>query len=48
MVKWSEINRPIEWLLENVSQLAKIANDDTNLDYIQQYLDGTVKISLLI
>jgi hypothetical protein len=47
MVKWSEINLPIEWLLENVSQPAKIANGDTNLDYIQQYLDGTVKISFV-
>jgi hypothetical protein len=32
-------------LIENVSQPAKVSQDDTNVDYIQQYLDGYVKIS---
>jgi hypothetical protein len=45
MMKWSEINLPNEWLIENVSQPAKVSQDDTNVDYIQQYLDGYVKIS---
>jgi hypothetical protein len=46
MMKWSEISLPNEWLIKNVSQPAKTSSDDTNLDYIQQYLDGSVKISL--
>jgi len=45
MMKWSEITLPNEWLIENVSQSAKVSQDDTNFDYIQQYLDGSVKIS---
>jgi hypothetical protein len=45
MMKWSEITLPNEWLIENVSQPAKVSQDDTNVDYIQQYLDGSVKIS---
>jgi hypothetical protein len=45
IMKWSEINLPSEWLIENVSQPAKIASNDTNLDYIQQYHDGSIKIS---
>jgi hypothetical protein len=36
---------PNEWRIENVSQPAKIHSDDTNLDYIQQYHDGSIKIS---
>jgi hypothetical protein len=44
-MKWSETSLPSEWLIENVSQPAKIPRNDTNLDYIQQYLDGFVKIS---
>jgi hypothetical protein len=45
MMKWSDITLPNEWLIENVSQPAKISQNDANVDYIQQYLDGTVKIS---
>jgi hypothetical protein len=45
MMKWSEISLPSEWLIENVSQPAKISSDDTNLNYIQQYLNRSVKIS---
>ena len=36
---------PTEWLLEQESPLAKPAFDELNLTHIQQYLDGTVKIS---
>jgi hypothetical protein len=43
--KMIEIDLPNEWLLENVSKLAKVVNDTFNLDYIQQYLDGYAKIS---
>lgn len=45
MMKWSEITLPNEWLIENVTQPAKVAQDDANVDYIQQYMDGSVKIS---
>jgi hypothetical protein len=47
MMKWSETGLPGERLIENVSQPAKIPRDDTNLDYIQQYLDGFVKINFV-
>jgi hypothetical protein len=43
MMRWSEIDLLNEWLWENVSKPAKIVNDATNLDYIQQYLDGSIK-----
>ena len=36
---------PTKWLLEQESPLAKPAFDELNLTHIQQYLDGTVKIS---
>ena len=45
LIRWDEINFPNEWLLENVSKPARVANDTINLDYIQQYLDGSIKIS---
>jgi len=45
MMKWSEITLLNEWLIENVSQPAKVSQEDTNVDYLQQYLDGSVKIS---
>jgi hypothetical protein len=45
MIRWDEINLPNEWLLENVSKPARVVNDTSNLEYIQQYLDGSVKIN---
>jgi hypothetical protein len=45
MIRWDEIILPNEWILENVSKPARVVNDTSNLDYIQQYLDGSVKIS---
>jgi hypothetical protein len=45
MIRWDEIDLPNEWLLENVSKPARVINDTSNLNYIQQYLDGSVKIS---
>jgi hypothetical protein len=45
MIRWDEIILPNEWLLENVSKPARVVNDTSNLDYIQQYLDGSIKIS---
>jgi hypothetical protein len=45
MIRWDEIILHNEWLFENVSMPARVVNDTSNLDYIQQYLDGSVKIS---
>ena len=45
IIRWDEIDLPNEWFLKNVSKPARVVNDTTNLDYIQQYLDGSVKIS---
>ena len=39
------INQPVTWLFDNESYQSKIQNDIVDLDYIQQYLDGIVKIS---
>ncbi|CAL8174669.1 unnamed protein product [Prunus armeniaca] len=43
-IKWSEVALPKEWTLVTESQPAPIQRSLNNLDYIQQYLDGTVKI----
>ena len=45
MIQWKDINLPKEWLLEREAQSAKFVSNESNLDHIQQYLDGTVKIS---
>ena len=45
MIHWQDINLPKEWLLEQEFPLAKPVFDELNLPDIQQYLDGTVKIS---
>ncbi|KAI5327771.1 hypothetical protein L3X38_027167 [Prunus dulcis] len=43
-IKWSEVALPKDWTLVTESQPALIQRSLNNLDYIQQYLDGTVKI----
>ena len=45
MIRWKDIKLPKEWLLEREAQPAKFVSNDSNFDHIQQYLDGTVKIS---
>ena len=45
MIQWQDVNLPKEWLLEQESSLAKLGFDESNLIHIQQYLDGTIKIS---
>jgi hypothetical protein len=45
MIRWDDINLPNEWLLENVSKPPRVINDSSSLDYIHQYLDGSVKIN---
>ena len=45
MIHWQDINLPKEWLLEQETPPAKPIFDELNLTHIQQYLDGTIKIS---
>ena len=45
MIQWKDIKLPKEWLLELEAQPAKFVFDELNLNHIQQYLDGTIKIS---
>jgi hypothetical protein len=45
-IRWTDIELPQEWRLTNESfKLEIVRHNLDNLDYIQQYLDGTVKIS---
>ena len=45
MIQWHDVKLPTEWLLEQESPLAKPVFDELDLTHIQQYIDGTVKIS---
>ena len=45
MIQWQDIKLPTEWFLEQESPIAKPIFDELDLTHIQQYLDGTVKIS---
>ena len=45
MIWWQDVKLPIDWLLEQESLLAKPIFDELDLTHIQQYLDGTIKIS---
>ena len=45
MIQWHDVKLPTEWLLEQESPLAKPVFDELDLTHIQQYLDGTVKVS---
>ena len=45
MIQWQDIKLPTKWLLEQESPLAKHVFDELDLTHIQQYLDGTIKIS---
>ena len=45
MIQWQDIKLPTEWLLEQETLLAKPVFDELDLTHIQQYLNGTVKIS---
>ncbi|CAL9004302.1 unnamed protein product [Prunus brigantina] len=44
-VKWSEITLPTDWTLVTESQPIPIQRSLNNLDYIRQYMDGSVKIN---
>ncbi|CAL8169727.1 unnamed protein product [Prunus armeniaca] len=43
-IKWSEVALPKDWTLVTESQPVPIQRSLNNLDHIQQYLDGIVKI----
>ena len=45
MIRWDEVTLPNEWLLENVSKPINVVTGSSDVDLIQQYLDGTVKIN---
>ncbi|KAG7956032.1 hypothetical protein I3843_11G104300 [Carya illinoinensis] len=45
MIHWKDISLPNEWILNQEVPPAPILTAKPDLDYIQQYLDGTVKIS---
>ncbi|CAL9004307.1 unnamed protein product [Prunus brigantina] len=44
-IKWSEITLPTDWTLVTESQPVPIQRSLNNLDYIHQYMDGSVKIN---
>ena len=45
MIQWQDVKLPTKWLLEQETPLAKPIFDELDLTHIQQYLDGTIKIS---
>ena len=45
MIQWQDIKLSTEWFLKKESPIAKPIFDELDLTHIQQYLDGTVKIS---
>jgi hypothetical protein len=45
MIQWDEVTLPNEWLLENVAKPSRVVTDTSNVDLIQPYLDGSVKIN---
>ncbi|KAG7945450.1 hypothetical protein I3843_15G152200 [Carya illinoinensis] len=45
MIHWKDISLPNEWILNQEVPPAPILTAKPDIDYIQQYLDGTVKIS---
>ena len=45
MIQWQDVKLATEWLLKQETPLAKPVFDELDLTYIQQYLDGTIKIS---
>ena len=47
MIRWDDITLPNEWLLENVTKPSNVVTRSTDVDLIQQYLDGTVKINFV-
>ena len=44
-IRWSDISLPSDWCLINESKPVSVQNSLVNLDNIEQYFDGTVKIN---
>ncbi|KAI8535201.1 hypothetical protein RHMOL_Rhmol10G0155500 [Rhododendron molle] len=44
-ISWNDIKLPTSWVSENDSYPNKMQNNTIDVDYIKQYLDGTVRIS---
>jgi hypothetical protein len=44
IIKWIDVRLPQEWSLTNESHPGNLSHNLDSLDYIKQYLDGTVKI----
>ena len=45
MIQWQDVKLPNDWLLEQETPPAKLVFYELDLTHIQQYLDGTIKIS---
>ena len=45
MIQWQDIKLPTKWFLEQESPIAKPIFDELDLTHIQQYIDGTIRIS---
>jgi hypothetical protein len=45
MIRWQDVNLPNEWLLENVSKPSHVMSRSTDINIIEQYLNGDVKIN---
>jgi hypothetical protein len=45
MIQWDDVSLPNEWLLENVAKPSRVVTKTSDVDIIQQYLDGSVKIN---
>ncbi|KAG7966020.1 hypothetical protein I3843_08G029400 [Carya illinoinensis] len=45
MLFWKDVTLPDEWVLKQELPLVEVPAQNSDLKYIQQYLDGTVKIS---
>ena len=45
MIQWQDVKLPNDWLLEQKTPPAKPVFDELDLTHIQQYIDGTIKIS---
>jgi hypothetical protein len=45
MIQWDKLNLPNEWILESVSKPITVASRSSDVDIIEQYLNGDVKIN---
>jgi hypothetical protein len=45
MIQWDKLNLPNEWILENISKPTTVVSRSSDIDIIEQYLNGDVKIN---